>query len=44
MISQQKSTWIIMVDDHPIGFVKAIQDEIAKITRHLICLQNNRID
>lgn len=29
------SEWIIMIDDHPIGFVKATQDEIAKITRHL---------
>ena len=28
--------WIIMIDDHPIGFVKATQDEIVKITRHLV--------
>ena len=30
------SEWIIMLNDYPIGFVKATQDEIAKITRHLV--------
>lgn len=30
------SEWIIMIDDYPIGFVKATQDEIVKITRHLV--------
>lgn len=30
------SEWIIMIDDHPIGFAKATQYEIVKITRHLV--------
>ena len=36
MINEQKSKWIIILDDYPIGFVKATQDEIVKITRHLV--------
>lgn len=30
------SEWIIMLNDYPIGFVKATQEEIVKITRHLV--------
>ena len=36
MINEQKSKWIIILDDYPIGFVKATQEEIVKITRHLV--------
>lgn len=36
MINEQKSNWIIVLDDYPIGFVGATQEEIVKITRHLV--------
>lgn len=36
MINEQKSKWLIMIGDYPIGFVEATQEEIVKITRHLV--------
>ena len=35
-MSKQKSKWVLTLGDSPIGFVEATQEEIVKITRHLV--------